>query len=51
MGVDLVAVAVDGDVVVVPAQRDQVVGVVGAAVLSFSYVVGLEAVGAVASFD
>ena len=51
LGVDPVAVAVDGDVVVVPAQRDEVVGVVVAAVLSFSDVVGLEAVGAVAPFD
>ena len=49
--VDAVAESVDGDVVVVPAEGDQVVGVVVAAVLSFSDVVGLEAVGAVASLD
>jgi hypothetical protein len=50
-GVDPVAEAVDGDVVVVPAQRDEVVRIVVAAVLSFSDVVGLEAVAAVASLD
>jgi hypothetical protein len=51
LGVDPVAVAVDGDVVVIPAQCGEVVGVVVAAVLSFHDVVGLEAVGAVAAFD
>ena len=50
-GVDAVAVSVDGDVVVVPAEGDEVVGMVVAAVLSFFDVVGLEAVGAVASLD
>ena len=51
LGVDLVAEAVDGDVVVVPAEGDQVVGVVVAAVGSLADVVGLEPVAAVASFD
>ncbi|HKY49543.1 MAG TPA: hypothetical protein VJQ79_16350, partial [Acidimicrobiia bacterium] len=50
-GVDGVAVSVDGYVVVVPAEGDEVVGVVVAAVLSFFDVVGLEPVAAVASFD
>ena len=50
-GVDPVAVSVDGDVVVVPAEGGQVVGMMVAAVLPFFDVVGLEAVGAVAAFD
>ena len=49
--VDPVAESVDGDVMVVPAEGGQVVGMVVAAVLSFSDVVGLEAVAAVASLD
>ena len=51
LGVDLVAEAVDGDVVVVPAEGDEVVGVVVAAVGTLADVVGLEPVAAVASFD
>jgi len=50
-GVDPVAESVDGDVVVVPAEGDQVVGVVVAAVGSWADVVGLEPVAAVASLD
>jgi len=48
LGVDLVAEAVDGDVVVVPAEGDEVVGVVVAAVGTLADVVGLEPVAAVA---
>jgi hypothetical protein len=51
LGVDLVAEAVDGDVVVVPAEGDEVVGVVVAAVGTLADVVGLEPVAAVASLD
>ena len=51
MGVDGEAEPVDGDMMVVPAQGGEVVGVVVAAVLSFSDVVGLEPVSARASFD
>jgi hypothetical protein len=46
VGVDGVAVAVDDDVVVEPAQEGEVVGVVRSAVDSSSDVVGLEAVAA-----
>ena len=42
---------VDGDVVVVPAEGDEVVGVVAAAVGSLGEVVGLEPVAAGAAFD
>ena len=41
---DSVSAAVDDDVVVVPAQGDEVVGVVVSAVAVGDYVVGLEAV-------
>jgi len=41
---DSVSAAVNDDVVVVPAQGDEVVGMVGAAVAAGDYVVGLEAV-------
>ena len=51
LGVDPETQLVDGDVVVVPAEGDEVVGVVVAAVGSLPDVVGLEPVGAVASFD
>jgi hypothetical protein len=50
-GVDPVAEAVDGDVVVVPAQGGEVVGIVVAAVGTLADVVGLEPVAAVASLD
>ena len=50
-GVDPVAESVDGDVMMKPAEGDQVVGVVVAAVGSLADVVGLESVAAVASFD
>ena len=50
-GVDPVAVSVDGDVVVVPAEGYQVVGIMVAAVGPLLDVVGLEPVAAVASFD
>jgi hypothetical protein len=48
LGVDPVGEAVDGDVVVVPAEGDEVVGVVVAAVGTLADVVGLEPVAAVA---
>ena len=51
MGVDPVAESVDGDVMVVPAEGDEVVGVVVAAVGALADVVGLEPVAAVASLD
>jgi hypothetical protein len=46
LGVDGEAHPVDGDMVVVPAQGCQVVGVMVAAVLSFPDVVGLEPISA-----
>ena len=49
--VDGEAEPVDGDMVVIPAQGCQVVGLVVAAVLSFPDVVGLEPVTARASLD
>ena len=51
LGVDPESEVVDGDVVVVPTERDEVVGVVVAAVGSLPDVVGLEAVLAVTAFD
>lgn len=49
MGVDLVAVAVDYHMVVVPAQRGEVVGIVGSALGCGGDVVGLEPVAALAA--
>lgn len=51
VGVDLVAVAVDDHVVVVPAEGGEVVGVVGAALVPGDDVVGFESVAAGASGD
>ena len=49
--IDAMALAVDGDVVVIPAEGGQVVGGVGASVASRYDVVGLEPVAAPARID
>ena len=51
VGVDAMPFAVDGDVVVVPAEGGEVVGAVLSAVTSGDYMVGLEAVAAAAGVD
>ena len=51
VGVDPESQVVDGDVVVIPAEGDEVVGVVAATVGSLLDVVGLEPVTACTSFD
>ncbi len=51
VGVEGHAHLVDGDVVVVPAEGDEVVGIMGAVIAAFDDVVGLDSVAAAASFD
>ena len=51
VGVDGEAELMDGDVVVVPAEGDEVVGVVVAALVPFPDVMGLQPVTAAVSFD
>ncbi len=51
VGVEGHAHLVDGDVVVVPAEGDEIVGIVSPVVVALLDVVGLESVAAGAAFD